>query len=131
MRVDRRNEMLFLSLQDEARGLEIEEAKGCYCIECLVIVIETFWARKCNIAKLDFIEKLKEISNKLHKYIIDIKPKEHEKFLMLKLLLLDNELEDKKIDILKLEKIKLEVQKNIDLLESREKEKKTLYKNRN
>ena len=79
MRVDRRNEMLFLSLQDEARGLEIEEAKGCYCIECLVIVIETFWARKCNKNKLDFIEKLKEISNKLHKYIIDIKPKEHEK----------------------------------------------------
>lgn len=131
MRVDRRNEMLFLSLQDEARGLEIEEAKGCSCIECLVIVIETFWARKCNDAKLDLIEELIKLSNKLQEYILNIKSKELEKFFILKLLALEDELEDKKIDILKLEEMKSEVEKNIELLDSIEKSKKTLHRRRN
>lgn len=107
MRIDRRDDLLFITLLAEARDLEIEEAEECNCLECLIIAIETFWERKRNAVKLDLLNKLMELSNKLRKYFINLKLKESEK-----LLKLITELEEEKNRALELERIKVVVEEN-------------------
>lgn len=73
----------------------------------IIIAIETFWERKRNAAKLDFLNKLMELSNKLRKYFFNLKLQESEK-----LLKLITEIEKEKNKALELERIKVEVQEN-------------------
>lgn len=114
MTINRRKDPLFVFLLEEARELGIEDAEECICIECLIKVIAIFWKNKINAAKLDFLDKLIKLTNKLLEYIFKLKLEESQK-----LLKLNDELKEK-FDELELERVKIEVQKNADKIQEEE-----------
>lgn len=106
MTIDRKEDPLFILLLDEARALKLEDAEECICIECLINVIETFWKNKRIAAKLDFLDKLLKLTNKLLEYISKLNLEESQK-----LLKLNDELKEK-FDELELERIRQEELEN-------------------
>ncbi len=114
MIIDRKKDILFTFLLEEARKLGIEAAEECFCLKCLIEVIETFWKNKRNAAELDFLDKLRKLINTLLTYISKLKLKESEE-----LLKLYNELKAK-IEELELEKTKIEIQKNVEKIKKQE-----------
>lgn len=98
MIINRRKEPLFIILLNEARELEIEDAEECICIECLIKVIAIFWENKRNSSKLDFLDKLIKLTNKLLEYISKLNLEESQK-----LLKLNDELENERIRLEELE----------------------------
>lgn len=108
MTINRKKDPLFAFLLEEARKLGIEVAEECFCLECLVEVIETFWKNKRNAAELDLLDKLKKLINTLLAYISKLKLEECQK-----LSRLNDELKAK-IEELELERTKNEIQKNAE-----------------
>jgi hypothetical protein len=107
MTIDRKKDPLFIFLLDEARELKLEDAEECICIECLINVIETFWKNKRIAVKLDLLEKLINLSNKLREYIFELRLEESKKL-------------SKLHDEFELERSKIEVQENINNLDLKE-----------
>ncbi len=107
MTIDRKKDPLFIFLLDEARELKLEDAEECIRIECLINVIETFWQNKRIAVKLDLLEKLINLSNKLREYIFELRLEESKKL-------------SKLHDEFELERSKIEVQENINNLDLKE-----------
>lgn len=117
MNIDRSKDPLFIFLLYEARELNLEDAEKCTCIECLINVIETFWKNKLIAAKLDLLEKLINLSNKLHKYISDLRLEESKKL-------------SKLHDEFELKRTKIEVEEHTNNLELKEKPSTKMFRKR-
>lgn len=117
MTIDRKKDPLFVFLLEEARELGIEAAEECFCLKCLIEVIEIFWENKRNAAELDLQDKLIKLSNltnKLLEYILKLNLEESQR-----LLRLNDELKAK-VEELELERTKIEVQKNAEKIKEQE-----------